>query len=696
MKHNEPTNEVTMVSWLSGRTEVWAEAHLKDGTMTLIGSSAIESREKDRQTGTYKRCDLRITTRTGQRLVSGEFKRPESKDGQDARNESSRQDARRKALSGGVEVYFTSNFRELVAYSLPDVPGGDETELFAMELSSMKHSSGFDSLKPQLAENWDKFLDKIEEHFKAEAEAQPDVDRQDVLVLADHIENVVDEALSRARRFYSNESDARASLRSEAATKFNFAADLDPLFPDRFDSELRQILRFGAFVQTQKAILYQTLRSTGPKREQPFYLDELDVQRSSSDPIAIKKRFGDVWGHAMERSGDFESAFLPAPFADALFIGPESSEVALAKPGVVWASLIKEIHDTNWARIDRNIIGYLYELIVDPDFRKELGQFYTQENVVDVLTTFAVNDPADVVMDPASGGGSFLYSAYRRKRDLGDSHSLALESTWGFEITSFAAELSTVTLATADATAPAAYPRVVLQDFFDAYPGQKITNLDIPDILGAPVVPKEFDAVIGNPPYISYRHLTNHSKIINALQRAYSTENQYPVFSGKTDAYGWFLVHATQFLRPGGRLAFVISSAILYSDYGIPLIQYLGSKFKIRAVVDSKVERWFPDADTNTVLLLLERSDSAKDREENPVRFVRLQRRLGKLLRPIAHSGRRQSLEDLVEAILNADPHVIDPRLVVSIRPQGANGGLEMRDLPLDESDSEEDEEVNA
>lgn len=685
-----------MVSWLSGRTEVWADANAKDGTQTLIGSAAIESREKDRQTGTYKRCDLRIVTRTGQRLVSGEFKRPESKDGQDARNESSRQDARRKALWGGVEVYFTSNFRELVAYRLPDVPGGDETELFSMVLSSMKHSSAFESLKPQLSENWGAFLTKLEEHFKEDADAQPEVDRQDVLVLADHIEGVVDEALPRAKRFFSDESDARTTLRSEAATKFNFAADLDPLFPDRFDSELRQILRFGAFVQTQKAILYQTLRATGPKREIPFYLDELEVQKSLSDPLVIQKRFADVWGHAMERSGDFESAFLPAPFTEALFIAPESTEVASAKPGAVWARLIQAIHDTNWAGINRNIIGYLYELIVDPDFRKELGQFYTQENVVDVLTTFAVTGPADIVMDPASGGGSFLYSAYRRKRDLGDSHSLALESIWGFEITSFAAELSTVTLATADATAPAAYPRVVLQDFFDAHPEQKITNLDIPDVFGAPTVPKKFDAVIGNPPYISYRHLTNQSKIINALTRAYSTENQYPAFSGKTDAYGWFLVHATQFLRDGGRLAFVVSSAILYSDYGIPLIQYLGSKFKIRAIVDSKVERWFPDADTNTVLLLLERCDSATEREANDVRFVRLQRRLSKLLKPIGDSSRRQSLEDLVDAVLGADPTRTDPRLVVSVRPQGTNGGLEMRDAPLEDSESEEEEVVNA
>lgn len=695
MERIEPTNEVTMVSWLSGRTEIWADAKFKEGESTLIGSAAIESREKDRQTGHYRRCDLRITTRTGQRLVSGEFKRPESKDGQDARNESSREDARRKALWGGVEVYFTSNFRDLVAYKMPDVPDGEETELFSMNLSPMKHSSSFESLKPVLAESWDSFLERLEQHFQADATAQPDVDRQDVLVLADRIEDVVEEALSRAKRFYSDETEARQTLRTEAAAKFNFAANLDPLFPDLFESELRQILRFGVFVQAQKAILYQTLRATGPKREKPFFLDELEVQKSLTDPLVIGRRFADFWGHAMERTGDFESAFAPTPFSSALFVSPAPDEIGTAQPGAVWARLIQEIHDTNWAAIDRNIIGYLYELIVDPEFRKDLGQFYTQENVVDILTTFAIDDPADVVLDPASGGGSFLYSTYLRKRDLGDSHIMALESIWGFEITSFAAELSTVTLATADATAPAAYPRVVLQDFFDAFPGQQVGNLDIPDVFGPPTVPNQFDAVVGNPPYISYRHITNQDKIINALSRAFNSKNQYPAFSGKTDAYGWFLVHATQFLRDGGRLAFVVSSAILYSDYGIPLIRYIGSKYKIRAVVDSKVERWFPDADTNTVLLLLERCDSPKEREENAVRFVRLQRQLAKLLKPIGHNGRRQSLEDLVEAILAAEPSRIDPRLVLAMRRQGANGGLEMTDIPVEDNEADE-EEVNA
>ena len=46
------------------------------------------------------------------------------------------------------------------------------------------------------------------------------------------------------------------------------------------------------------------------------------------------------------------------------------------------------------------------------------------------------------------------------------------------------------------------------------------------------------------------------------------------------------------FLKNGGRLAFIVSSAILFADYGIPLIRFLARHYKIEAVIDSIVERW--------------------------------------------------------------------------------------------------------
>jgi hypothetical protein len=182
--------------------------------------------------------------------------------------------------------------------------------------------------------------------------------------------------------------------------------------------------------------------------------------------------------------------------------------------------------------------------------------------------------------------------------------------------------------------------------------------------------------------------------IINALAAA-PDEVSYPKFSGKSDAYVWFVVHATPFLAQGGRLSFVVSSALLFSDYGIPLIRFLARHYRIRAVVDSMVERWFPDADTNTVLLLLEREKDATARQENVVRFVRLRRPLSQLLPLPDEASRRQRLEDLVEIIVGAPDGDDDPRMRVNIREQGPHGALSLDEETAGEDllDDDEDDE---
>jgi hypothetical protein len=64
---------------------------------------------------------------------------------------------------------------------------------------------------------------------------------------------------------------------------------------------------------------------------------------------------------------------------------------------------------------------------------------------------------------------------------------------------------------------------VLLLDFFDLRPGLE-TPLEIPGILGRLIVPQAFDAVIGNPPYISYRHITNQDTILNAYSPALAAQ----------------------------------------------------------------------------------------------------------------------------------------------------------------------------
>ena len=362
---------------------------------------------------------------------------------------------------------------------------------------------------------------------------------------------------------------------------------------------------------------------------------------------------------------------------DLVFSDPEGvKETTDCKIGEAWNHLLETIKNVSWLSISQNIVGLLYEVIVEEHFRHQMGQFYTPEDVVDVLTVFAIREPGELVLDPATGGGSFLRSAYHLKRALGETHDSALSTIWGCEITAFAAELSTVTLATSDTHEPAAYPRVLLRDFFDLRPDLE-TELEIPGVLGRLRIPKAFDAVIGNPPYISYRRLTNQSKIVNALATANKTI-ALPKFTGKSDAYLWFVVHATQFLKDGGRLGFVISSAILFSDYGIPLIRFIGHHYRIRAIIDSMVERWFADADTNTVLLLLEREEKREARVTNDIRFVRLRRPLAQLFPDPSHPNRRARIEELLDLVLGAQATEDDPRMQINVVSQGDEGGLQV------------------
>ena len=456
----------------------------------------------------------------------------------------------------------------------------------------------------------------------------------------------------------------------------------------------------SAFVVAQKLILHRVLAASGRQLSTPFTLDPVSIPKDSTDPAVVQGLIDAAVAQAIRRSGDYETAFLLTPNQSLLFQEPATSdEIAECEVGAVWAKLLQAIDLASWAAISHNLIGFLYEAIVDADYRHALGQHYTQENVVDLITTFSVPNKTSTVLDPAAGGGSFLRSAYGRKRDLQATHVDALAEVWGCEISSFAAELSTVTLATADATAPSSYPRVVITDFFDLRPGQA-TSLEIPGA-GAPLqVPLEFDAVVGNPPYISYRHQTNQERVLKALSDL-PHEITLPKLSGKSDEYAWFLIHATRFLKEGGRLGFIVSSGVLFADYGIPLIRFLARHHRVRAVIDSMVERWFTDADTNTVILLLERESDADLRSDTDIRFIRLRRPLSQLLPAPLTAERRGALEDLVDDLLDSAGGDTDPRYTSVLVKQGQNGGLTFDPQPSDpavirigEDDDLEDEDA--
>lgn len=255
------------------------------------------------------------------------------------------------------------------------------------------------------------------------------------------------------------------------------------------------------------------------------------------------------------------------------------------------------------------------------DERHRYGQHYTPLEVAQVLAAFAVRTASDLVLDPSCGDGRLLKEARERGKDLRGRHASAAKkiarNIFGIERSIHAARLAEKTGA-----------EIVRADFFDIEPGARLNRKS--------ELPRQFDAVIGNPPYIRQELMGARDKrrVEKRLERGRieSPEISWPRWSGRSDIYVFFFAHATRFLKPGGRLVFLTASSWLDVSYGAALREFLRKNFKIISIIESTAESFFADASVNTVITVLERETDPRARDANAVRFVQLNRPLGEFL----------------------------------------------------------------
>jgi hypothetical protein len=161
-------------------------------------------------------------------------------------------------------------------------------------------------------------------------------------------------------------------------------------------------------------------------------------------------------------------------------------------------------------------------------------------------------------------------------------------------------------------------------DFFDIEPQTRLNE------------PIEFDAIIGNPPYIRHEIQGSGDKrriaASLARDRAALAEAFWPRWSGRSDIYVYFFAHSLRFLKPGGRLAFLTASSWMDAGYGGPLREFLLGNFRIVAVIESGCESFFEDASINTAITVLQREPDLRARIDNSIRFVRFNRKLGEII----------------------------------------------------------------
>lgn len=443
------------------------------------------------------------------------------------------------------------------------------------------------------------------------------------------------------------------------------------------DSFYKMVARQMVYRLLARIIFYETLTGTYPQ------LPKLDLQGLSGQAAVDKlSEFFNAAGHI-----DWTAVFEP----------DLSDEVELSENSIdVIHKLNDDLNNYNFKLLPHDVIGAVFEQLIPETERHLLGQYFTRENLVDLINAFCIQTTNALVLDPTCGTGTFLLRAYDKKKTEGQyDHKELLGQLWGADIANFPAELAIINLFRQNVAEISNFPRIIRADFFDIQPESvhkfpPLKKSPDPNFQQIPEKMPLFDAAVGNFPFIRQELIEKvvlHYK--NKLEKVIKEEwlTEYPDafkfddpnkkaiieqskngkkidysqigfnLSGQADIYAYLFFHTARFIKEGGRMGFITSNSWLDVAYGYELQKFMLNNFKIIAILESRCEPWFEDAAVNTVVTVLERCANKAERDNHIVKFVKIKKKLADLIPQdikLQASERWYHLANLVDSIEKA------------------------------------------
>jgi type I restriction-modification system DNA methylase subunit len=624
----------------------WMNEIIKDKTLPL-GQAEVETTQE----GNRKRVDIILfqSPASQNALCIIETKQPYFDPFDE---EELKEPARKKAVQRGAKYFATSNFQHLIWFDTERVNSLRPLEEQIQDKYFLSQIENLDLIEEQRYKNsiisgLERFLIELYEvHSGKRAKPKQAIDELLIYRLQDKIR--------RLSRYYSTIIDNRCHKDSA------FAKELGRWFVSQGWSFAWQPQDFGkaarqtAYLLVNKILFYNVLQTKRPQQ-----LDPLDIPASLTKGSVLQTTLQGYFTRVLKKI-DYETIYT-ADFIDAIAFPDEEDVVKEIR------ELVNVLRQYDFSKLGYEIIGRVFEKLIPQDERHNLGQYFTNPDVVDIILKFCLRHEDDKVLDPACGAGTFLVRAYQHKKLINQflKHEDVLDTLWGNDIAKFPAHLSTINLAIRDLSVDKNYPNILQEDFFNLLSTEGGFELSAKsrkaiakrlDMREKEVTyPRWFDCVVGNPPYTRQEEMPEIAPKVKEykekiIQKALedNTGKRIAEISKRAGIHAYFFVHGMKFLQNGGRFGFIVSNSWLDVDYGKGLQEFFLNNYKIIAIIESKVERWFEEADVNTCIVILEKCKDKKERDENLVRFVYLFKPLSYFVPP-AHEMWQKQIERLNE-----------------------------------------------
>ncbi len=564
--------------------------------------------------------------------------------------------ARQKATKRKTKYFATSNFQWLIWFNTERVNRNEPEERQVVDKFHLSGLENLDDIEDLRFKN--SILKGIERFLEELSRVHTGIKPEPLLPIDEFLIFRLQEKIYRLAKYY------RALIRDEAHKDASFSRKLKKWFIEQqwaftySDNDFEKAARQTAYLLINKILFYDVLQSRRPRQLDPLTIPDA-LTKGGLLQTTLQAYFDEVL------KIDYEPIYR-TDFIDQIAFPDNRAVVEEIK------ELIKVLKRYDFSKIGFDIIGRIFERLIPQDERHNLGQYFTNADVVDIISKFCIRHEDDKVLDPSCGAGTFLVRAYQHKKlmNLRKPHQEILKTLWGVDIAKFPAHLSTINLAVNDLSVDDNYPQILNEDFFNLSPiekmgGDEARKKELKTLSGKKFsipYPRVVDCIIGNPPYTRQEEITEitgqesykDSMISKALLEG---NRKLADISKRAGIHAYFFVHGTKFLRDGGRFGFIVSDSWLDTDYGKGLQELFLRHYKITSIITSKVERWFEDADINTCIIILERCKDRKERDENLVRFVYLFKPLRHFIPPAHDMWEKQkqrldAIENLKKTIL--------------------------------------------
>jgi type I restriction enzyme M protein len=360
--------------------------------------------------------------------------------------------ARKKATSRKAKYFATTNFKRLIWFNTEKVNAlkpEEEQIIGKYSLSELENLDDIEQTKYRepIKKELEQFLTKLYSIYTGkEPEPKQAIDeflifrlQEKIRILSTYYKRIIEDQCHKDNSFAKK-------LRSWFVDQgWSFAWQ-----PQDFDKAARQT----AYLLVNKILFYNLLQA-----KRPHELDPLEIPEGLTKGALLQTTLQGYFKEVLKI--DYETIYT-TDFIDAIAF-PEAKEVVKEIK-----ELVNVLKRYDFSKLGFDVIGRIFERLIPQEERHNLGQYFTNPDVVDLILNFCLHYEDEKILDPACGAGTFLVRAYQHKKLMNQlkSHEDILGTLWGNDIAKFPAHLSTINLAINDLGVDKNYPNILQEDFF--------------------------------------------------------------------------------------------------------------------------------------------------------------------------------------------------------------------------------------